>query len=264
MTELSSDTIKKSVRDNYAKISLNGGCCAPATGGNCCAPASDLKKISSLLGYSIEEMENVPDESNLGLGCGNPQAIANLHAGETVLDLGSGAGFDAFLAAKAVGPAGHVIGVDMTPAMIDRARENKAKGGYVNVEFRLGEIENLPVEDHSVDVIVSNCVVNLSPEKERVFRESFRVLKSGGRLAISDIVTTTELPEEIKSDLNLLSGCIAGAQSITNLENILKTIGFTKIWIESKTESREFIKEWAPGRKAEDYIVSATIEAIKP
>jgi arsenite methyltransferase len=264
MSEISYDIIRKSVRDNYAKISVSGGCCSSIATQSCCTPAADLKKVSGMLGYSAEQIENVPDNANLGLGCGNPQAIAALRKGETVLDLGSGAGFDAFLAAKAVGPSGHVIGVDMTPEMLDQARRNKAAGGYGNVEFRLGEIENLPVADHTVDVILSNCVINLSPEKDRVFRESFRVLKSGGRLAISDVVTTAELPEEIRSDMNLLSGCIAGADSASNLEKILKDAGFTGIRIQPKDESREFIKEWAPGRNAEEYIVSATIEAVKP
>ena len=263
MTGISSDTIRKNVRENYAKVSMSGGCCTPV-GNGCCASVADLKKISSQLGYSSEEMDVVPGQSNLGLGCGNPQAIADLRIGETVLDLGSGAGFDAFLAAKAVGTVGRVIGVDMTPEMIDKARRNKAEGTYENVEFRLGEIENLPVADHSVDVVISNCVINLSPEKERVFSESYRVLKPGGRLAISDIVTTVELPDDIKSDMNLLSGCVAGASSASDLEKILKDVGFTNIRIQSKDESRKFLKDWAPGRNVEDYIVSATIEAVKP
>lgn len=200
----------------------------------------------------------------MGLGCGNPHAIAALKEGETVLDLGSGGGFDCFLAAQAVGETGRVIGVDVTPEMVSKARQNGASTGFRNIEFRLGEIENLPVADASVDVIISNCVINLSPEKPRVFREALRVLKPGGRLAISDIVATAQLPDEMKEDLALYAGCIAGAASIDELVDILREAGFTNIRIQPKDESREFIRDWAPGMRIEDFVVSATIEAVKP
>ena len=200
----------------------------------------------------------------MGLGCGNPQAIASLKPGEIVLDLGSGGGFDCFLAARSVGKTGRVIGVDMTPDMVSKARENAAKTEFRNVEFRLGEIEHLPVADNSVDVIISNCVVNLSPDKQLVFDDAFRVLKRGGRLAISDVVATAELPDDVKNDLALLSGCVAGASLVSDVEAMLKKSGFMNIRLQPKDESREFIRTWAPGRKVEEYVVSATIEAVKP
>jgi SAM-dependent methyltransferase len=187
-----------------------------------------------------------------------------MRPGETVLDLGSGAGFDSFLAARVVGEEGQVIGVDMTPEMIGKARANSINTDLGNVEFRLGEIENLPVADGSVDVIISNCVINLSPEKERVFEESYRVLKPGGRLAISDVVATADLPESVRNDLSLYTGCVSGAATITELEAMLERAGFTEIVINPKDESRNFIREWVPSGQIEDYVVSATIEAIKP
>ena len=213
---------------------------------------------------SAEDAHAAPEGANLGLGCGNPQAIAALQPGETVLDLGSGAGFDAFLAARAVGDSGRVIGVDMTHEMLAKARDNATRAGYTNVEFRLGEIEHLPVADAGVDVIISNCVINLSPDKPQVFREAFRVLRSGGRLAISDVVATAELPEAVRRDLALYTGCMAGASQVDELEAMLRKAGFTDIRIEPKDASREFIRDWAPGRRVEEYVVSATIEAIKP
>jgi SAM-dependent methyltransferase len=200
----------------------------------------------------------------MGLGCGNPQAIAALRPGETVLDLGSGGGFDCFLAARRVGPQGKVIGVDMTPEMLSKARANAVEGGYANVEFRLGEIEALPVADNTVDVIISNCVINLSPEKLRVYREAYRVLKSGGRLAISDVVATAEMPEDVRADIALLSGCVSGASLATDVEAMLREAGFTQITIRVNEQSREYIREWAPGRGIENYVASATMEAIKP
>lgn len=218
---------------------------------------------SSLMGYSEEEIASVPPGAVLGLGCGNPQAIAALQPGETVLDLGSGPGFDSFLAARKVGDEGLVIGVDMTPEMIHLAQENAQIGGYGNVEFRLGQIENMPVEDNSVDVIISNCVINLSPDKPAVYREAYRVLKSGGRLAISDMVASGEMPSEIKNDLALHSCCVSGALQVTELEGILEDAGFKDIQIRPKDESREFISNWMPGIPVEEYVLSATIKAVK-
>lgn len=200
----------------------------------------------------------------MGLGCGNPRAIAALKPEEVVLDLGSGGGFDAFLAAREVGDRGRVIGVDMTPQMISKARNNADKGEFTNTEFRLGEIEHLPVADGSVDVIISNCVINLSPDKPQVFREAFRVLKAGGRLALSDTVALVELPAELKNDPKLYAGCMAGALLVKDLEEMLVTAGFDQIKITLKDESREFIKDWAPGLGVEDYILSAYIDAVKP
>ena len=200
----------------------------------------------------------------MGLGCGNPRAIASIKTGEIILDLGSGGGFDCFLAAAETGESGRVIGIDMTPTMISKARNNAVKGKYDHVEFRLGEIEHLPVANDAIDVIISNCVINLSPDKDQVFSEAFRVLKPGGRLAISDVVASTELPAELKDDLALYSGCMAGAAQVSALENILEKNGFEKIKIAPKDASKDFIKDWAPGRGVEDYVLSATIEAIKP
>lgn len=258
--------IRDAVRENYGKIvDENIGCCSD-TNTDCCSPGGLIanENISSKLGYSPEELKIVPDGANLGLGCGNPQAIAALKEGEVVLDLGSGAGFDVFLAANQVGKTGKAIGVDMTPKMITKARENIIKGKYTNVEFRLGEIENIPVADNSVDVIMSNCVINLSPEKQKVYNDSFRVLKKGGRLAISDVIATAELPDDIKNDMALYSGCVSGASTITEIEEMLNISGFTNITIKPKDESRKFIKEWAPESNIADFVLSATIEATKP
>jgi ubiquinone/menaquinone biosynthesis C-methylase UbiE len=215
------------------------------------------------MGYSAEELAAAPAGADLGLGCGNPQAIAELKPGEVVLDLGSGGGFDCFLAARQVGPGGRVIGVDMTPEMLERARRNAEAGGYGNVEFRLGEIEHLPLADASVDVVISNCVINLSTDKPAVFREAHRVLRAGGRLAVSDVVATAELPQEILRDPQLYAACAAGAATIPDLERIMAQAGFLDIDIAPKDESREFIREWVPGRNLDDYILSANIRARK-
>lgn len=270
MTKLTNDEIRQNVRNRYKQIAVSETrvepCCQTDTSQlSCCSTPSDFNSISTKLGYSNEELNAVPEGANLGLGCGNPQAIASLKPGEVVLDLGSGGGFDCFLASRQVGGTGKVIGVDMTPEMVSRARNNAVKGNFTNTDFRLGEIEHLPVADNTVDAIISNCVVNLSPDKQQVFHDSFRVLKKGGRLAISDIVTTADLPPEIKSDLDeLYSGCISGASSINEIEMMLQKSGFTNISVEPKDESKEFIKDWVKGSNIEDYIVSAVIKAIKP
>ncbi len=245
--------------------SNNGSSCG--TESSCCGVSDDTAintLVSTRLGYSKDDLENVPEGADMGLGCGNPRAIASIKAGETILDLGSGGGFDCFLAAAETGESGFVIGIDMTPSMISKARNNAVTGQYHHVEFRLGEIEHMPVANDTVDVIISNCVINLSPDKRQVFSEAFRVLKPGGRLAISDVVASTELPEEMKNDLALYSGCMAGASQIAELQSILEDSGFEKINIAPKDESKDFIKDWAPGRGVEDYVLSATIEAVKP
>jgi len=266
MNAKQADDVRRQVRDSYAQVaraSDEGGACG--TGSSCCGVSADINSLhSTRLGYSAAEVNSVPQGADMGLGCGNPRAIAALQSGDVVLDLGSGGGFDCFLAAREVGTAGRVIGVDMTPPMISKARANAERDGYTNVEFRLGEIEHLPVADASVDVIISNCVINLSPEKPQVFREALRALKPGGRLAISDVVATTELPDHIRDDLSLYSGCMAGASRVDELEEMLRAAGFTDIRIAPKDESREFIRDWAPGRSVEDYVVSATIEAVRP
>ena len=268
MNHKQADEIRQNVRDSYSEVaeaSNSGDCCGEQS--SCCGVSSDAAintLVSTRLGYSEGDLDSVPDGADMGLGCGNPRAIASIKPGETVLDLGSGGGFDCFLAAAETGESGRVIGVDMTPTMVSKARHNADKGNYAQVEFRLGEIEHLPIANDVVDVIISNCVINLSPDKKQVFSEAFRVLKNGGRLAISDVVASTELPQEIRDDLQLYSGCMAGASQISELEQILADSGFTDIRIAPKDESKEFIKDWAPGRGVEEYVVSATIEAVKP
>jgi SAM-dependent methyltransferase len=266
-------TVRQTVRESYAKIAEQGGnsgCCAPtSSGGGCCGPSADAEipsaeAMSAFFGYSDAEMAAVPEGANLGLGCGNPQAIAEMKAGEVVVDLGAGAGFDAFLASGKVGASGRVIGVDMTHEMLAKARANAVKGGYQNVEFRLGEIENLPIADDTADVIISNCVINLSPNKPQVLREAFRVLRPGGRLAISDVVATAAFPADFSGDDHLLSGCVTGASLVDDLQQWLEDAGFTKVFIDIKEESRAGIADWAPGRGVEKYVVSAIITAKKP
>lgn len=260
--------IRDSVRERYGEIARHS---QEETSGSasCCGGVIDPFELikprsqSSLMGYSEEEITSVPSGAVMGLGCGNPQAIAALHPGEVVLDLGSGAGFDSFLAARKVGESGAVIGIDMTPDMIRLAQENGSKGDYQNVEFRQGQIENMPVEDNSVDVILSNCVINLSPDKAAVYREAYRVLKEGGRLAISDMVASGEMPPEIKDDLNLHSSCVSGALQVDELKRILEESGFKDIRIKPKDESREFINKWIPGVPIDEYVLSAAIEAVK-
>jgi arsenite methyltransferase len=226
--------LKKAVREGYAQIAKKGSSCCGSAKTSCCGSASSADLISKGIGYSKEELSTVPDESNLGLGCGNPIALASLEPGETVLDLGSGAGFDCFLAANKVGPKGKVIGVDMTPEMIEKARINAKKGDYTNVEFRLGEIETLPVADSSVDIIISNCVINLVPDKARVFSEAFRTLKPGGRLMVSDIVLLGALPEFIAKSLDAYVGCLSGASLKSEYLKIIEDAGFINVEVMSE------------------------------
>jgi SAM-dependent methyltransferase len=262
------DNHRQSVRDAYSRVAQSenaGSSCGIEA--SCCGVSDDSAintLISTRLGYTEEELDTVPSGADMGLGCGNPKAIAALQPGETVIDLGAGGGFDCFLAAHEVGSNGHVIGIDMTPDMLSKARHNAVKGKFPQVEFRLGEIEHLPVADNTADVIISNCVINLSPDKPQVFRDAFRVLKSGGRLAISDIVATIELPEDMRNDDALVAGCMGNASLIEDLETYIKDAGFTSVKITPKDTSREFIRDWAPGRGVENYVVSAHIEAIKP
>jgi arsenite methyltransferase len=225
--------IKKIVKDGYAKIARQGGSCCSSR--SCCGGDTPAQEISKSVGYSLKEMSAVPEGANLGLGCGNPVALASLKEGDAVLDLGSGAGFDAFLAAQRVGKKGRVIGVDMTEAMIEKAKKNARKGGYTNVEFRLGEIEDLPVEDSAVDVIISNCVINLSPDKASVFKEAFRVLKPGGRLMVSDLVLVKDLPRAIKESVAAYVGCLAGAIFKKDYLNFIEEAGFGDIKIVGET-----------------------------
>lgn len=262
------DSVRQHVRESYAEVaeaSNNSSCCGVES--SCCGVSDDAAintLISTRLGYSEDDLAKVPDGADMGLGCGNPRAIASLKVGEIVIDLGSGGGFDAFLAAHEVGESGHVIGIDMTPTMISKARKNAEKGKFSQVEFRLGEIEHLPVADNTADIIISNCVINLSPHKEMVFADALRALKPGGRLAISDVVATAEMPEEMKNDPMLHAGCMAGASLINDLEVMMRDAGFEQIRIVPKDESREFIRDWAPGSGVEAYVVSAYIEAVKP
>jgi arsenite methyltransferase len=266
MTQSSTDEVRNAVRNHYAGVAeaRTSTGCGPDTGG--CAPGccGAQPMTSAALGYTAEELAAVPEGADLGLGCGNPQAIAGLKAGERVLDLGSGGGFDCLLAARQVGPQGSVIGVDMTAQMVSKARDNARKVGAKNVEFRLGEIEHLPVADGTVDVILSNCVINLSPSKPEVFREAFRVLRAGGRLAISDVVATAPIPEHLRSTAAALAGCIGGAAPVDELTDLLTEAGFTNVRIQPRDESRSFIKDWMPGERVDNYVVSATIEAVKP
>lgn len=259
------DDIRAAVRETYHLVAIGeaGGCCGTDPS-SCCTPSAPTQISSLQLGYAEHDLASLPEGADLVLGCGNPGAIASLQPGETVLDLGSGAGVDAFLAATAVGPQGRVIGVDMTPSMVSKARANAGKAGYTNVDFRLGEIERLPVADSTIDVVISNCVVNLSPDKNSVFSDAFRVLRPGGRLAISDIVAWTDITEELRHDLSLHSACMAGASPIAALEHMMAEAGFENIRITPQHPSKTFIAEWAPGHDITNYVVSATIEATKP
>jgi len=270
--------IKRHVRDRYARAANQGSsCCQPAS--SCGGREREPDIISKSIGYTDEDLKMVPEGANLGLGCGNPLALASLREGETVLDLGSGAGFDCFLAARQVGKSGKVIGVDMTPEMLAKARENAEKGDFSNVEFRLGEIENLPVADNQVDIVISNCVINLSPAKERVFGEAFRVLKPGGRMMVSDIVLLKELPEEIKNYIYAYVSCVAGAETRENYLGAIQRAGFQEIRILDETifptrilatdpTAQEIVKDLnlSPQntRELAQSVVSVKVSAVKP
>jgi len=255
METQNNDQVRNQVRTAYAKVAQGASGCSVG----CCGTSGTG---SMAMGYSAEELAAAPEGADLGLGCGNPQAIAALGPGETVLDLGSGGGFDCFLAAQRVGKTGTVIGVDMTPEMVTRARSNARKVEATNVEFRLGEIEHLPVADGSVDVILSNCVINLSPDKGAVFHEAFRVLKAGGRLAISDVVAVKDMPRELAQSVEAMTSCVAGAAKVSELETLLRAAGFEDVRIVAKPESGAIIAACMPG--AESYVASASIEANKP
>ena len=283
MDTIDKEKVKESVRESYAKVAKAGGvsikssmaasCCGPSdtsadtnVAASCCGgPEVTPEQMSAVMGYSKEEITSVIEGANMGLGCGNPVALASLKPGETVVDLGSGGGFDSFLAAKQVGESGQVIGVDMTPEMISKARKNADKTGTKNVEFRLGEIEHLPVADNSTDLIMSNCVINLSPDKLQVYREAYRILKPGGRLSISDVLATATLPDEIQKNLALVAACVGGAETFDDTEKILREAGFQNIKITANDNSRELIREWDPDKSenAVDYVVSVYIEAVK-
>jgi arsenite methyltransferase len=258
MSDGKADETRTLVREHYASLarSATGGC-APA-----CCGSIPVGSAAGTLGYSTEEAASAPEGADLGLGCGNPTAIASLREGETVVDLGAGGGFDCFIAARQVGPTGRVIGVDMTPDMVSRARANARKINATNVEFRLGEIEHLPVADASIDAILSNCVINLSPEKSAVFHEAFRVLRPGGRLAISDVVATGPIPVELQNQAAALAGCVAGAAPLQEVRAMLRASGFTDIAVTIAPRSAEIVGAWLPG--IEKFVASATIEARKP
>lgn len=266
MQKMNENNIREAVRENYAKVAKTSGSSGcGCSGSSCCSPVSSdaAKEISAGLGYSQEELASVPDGANMGLGCGNPQQIASLKEGETVLDLGCGGGFDCFLAAKKVGKAGNVIGVDMTPEMVSKARKNVINSEFENIDIRLGEIENLPVTDKCIDVIMSNCVINLSPNKPHVFSEASRVLKTGGRLAVSDIIASSPIAENVKADLVLHAACISGASTKDEVVTMLQNAGFHDVKVNPKENSKTFIKDWAPGSGAENFVVSAEITAFK-
>ncbi len=280
------EQIRQAVRTSYGKLAEKSGADSePESGGSCCGPQvlftnvsagleisgccgseATPQQLSELMGYSQEAMDSVPDGANMGLGCGNPVALSSLQPGEVAVDLGCGAGFDCFLAAREVGQSGRVIGIDMTPDMISKARRNAQEFDLDNIEFRLGEIEHLPVADNTADIVMSNCVINLSPDKQQVYRDAYRILKPGGRLCISDVVATAPIPEDLQQDLELVSACVGGAATIEALAEMLEKAGFQNIQIHPKEESRELISQWvsAKNREAGDYVVSAYIKADKP
>jgi SAM-dependent methyltransferase len=258
MTTQTSMHTRETVRHHYGEVARTNGACGCGPG--CCGGSPTA---SADLGYDPRDLADLPKGADMGLGCGTPLAFASLREGDIVLDLGSGGGIDCFLAARQVGSHGRVIGVDMTPQMVEKARANAARMSLSNVEFRLGEIEALPLPDRSVDVVVSNCVINLSPDKASVFREAFRVLRPGGRLAISDIVASAPLPDQITNDPAALAGCIAGAPAIDDLRRHLEAAGFASIHIELNESSRSFIKNWSPDSGAEHFVAAAAIRAVR-
>jgi SAM-dependent methyltransferase len=255
VVKMKKEETKKIVREGYAKVATqSSSCCGPVN--SCCGTTDAAQDISKKIGYTEKELKAVPEGANLGLGCGNPVAIASLKEGETVLDLGAGPGLDCFLAADKIGKKGKVIGVDMTPEMLEKARDNARKGNYSNVEFRLGEIENLPAADNSVDVVISNCVINLSPDKERVFKETFRVLKPGGRMMVSDVVLSKELPDFIKNSIDAYIGCISGAITKDEYIKTVKDAGFQEVSIVDEISIP--VEEWV-----NDPIAKSITEKLK-
>ena len=260
------DEIRNYIRKKYSSIAkstkTDSGSCS-CGGCSCGQSAPNIAGTTAILGYADTDMAAIPNGANMGLGCGSPLSFASVKPGDVVLDLGSGGGIDCFVARKLVGETGSVIGVDMTPEMIELARKNLEKTGYTNIEFRLGEIEHLPVADGSVDVVMSNCVVNLSLDKQQVFNETYRILKSGGRLAISDIVATAEIPQEMQDDLNMLAGCVAGAEHYLVIRQMLEMAGFSDIRLYPKDSSKEILDTWVPDGNLEDYVASYMIEATK-
>jgi arsenite methyltransferase len=261
MNRPTDDELREQVRSRYGDIARReGSCCC---GGEHASTPTDAASYAAKLGYSPDDVLSVPAGADMGLGCGNPHAIAGLKPGETVLDLGSGGGLDCFLAARQIGPEGRAIGVDMTPDMVSKARRAARDAGYHNVEFRLGEIEHLPVADGTVDIILSNCVINLSPNKQSVFNEAFRVLRSGGRLAISDVVAVRPLPETLRADTGAYCSCVSGAALVSDVEQMLCDAGFSEVRVDIKPESAEIVKDWEHGAGHEEYVRSAIITAVK-
>jgi len=262
--------IRVVVREKYGEIAQGRSCgcgCGCSLDDPSTATAEGTTAVLDQIGYTAEQQAAVPEGSDLGLGCGNPLAYANAKPGEVVLDLGSGAGIDCFLAAREVGASGHVIGVDMTPAMIERARANAAKGGHPNVEFRLGEIEHLPVADRSVDLIISNCVVNLSPEKPQVFREALRVLKPGGRMLVSDLVLNRPLLTALQSNVELYVGCVAGASLRDDYLRMMGEAGFANVEVVAESGYQvgvDSLPAGSPEREAFASVVSVKVRARKP
>jgi len=253
------ELIRSSVRKNYSRIARRDDSCCCG-----CAPQAGAEGNASLMaGYTEEDLKSAAPESNMGLGCGNPVALAELREGETVLDLGSGGGFDCFLARRRVGDTGRVIGVDMTPDMVSLARKNAEKSGYDNVAFYLGEIEHLPVADGTVDVITSNCVINLSPDKPQVFAEAYRVLKKGGRLCVSDILATGDIPDKVRENPDLVCACIGGAERAEEVKRMIMEAGFKNVELNPKENSREMIRQWAPEIRADEFLDSFIIRAVK-